>query len=112
MPNDPASTLVRIHVKDRHGIEHHIEVPPDLGLNLMEVCVASALPIHTMCGGLGLCGGCHIYVVSNHQLFHRSAQEEETLDKLHYVAPGSRLACQMKVSDQMDGIHIELAPEH
>ena len=102
--------LVSIRVEDRDGTWHTIEVPGDLGLNVMEACKASDLPMASICGGLGLCGHCHVYILSNHSLSSISDQEEETLDKLTFLKSNSRLSCQIHIDERIDGLKIALAP--
>ena len=102
--------LVSIRVEDRDGNWHTIEVPGDLGLNVMEACKASDLPMESICGGLGICGHCHVYVLSDHDLPTISEQEEETLDKLTFLKSNSRLSCQIHVDHRIDGAKIHMAP--
>jgi ferredoxin len=104
-------SLVRIEVLDREDQSHIIEIPPDIGLNVMEACKASGLPIEGICGGMALCGSCHVFILSDHLLGARSAEEEEMLDKLHVIEDNSRLCCQIRVDERIDGLRIKLAPE-
>ena len=104
------NTIVSIRVEDRDGNFHNIEVPGDLGLNVMEACKASDLPMQSICGGLGICGHCHVYVLSDHTLPLVSEQEEETLDKLTFLKSNSRLSCQIHVDQRIDGLKIHMAP--
>jgi 2Fe-2S ferredoxin len=83
--------LVYIEVLDRDDIIHTLEIPPDIGLNVMEACKANELPILGTCGGMALCGSCHVYVLSDHQLHDKSDEEEEMLDKLYSTEDNSRL---------------------
>ena len=103
--------LVRMEVLDRENLLHVIEVPPDLGLNVMEVCKASGLPIEGICGGIALCGSCHVYILSDHHLGSLSPEEEQMLDKLHVLEANSRLCCQIRVDERINGLRIKLAPE-
>lgn len=107
----PEEDLITIEVIDHDGKHHAIEVPPDLGLNVMEVCKASDLPIVGTCGGMALCGSCHVFVLSDHILSERSDEEEEMLDKLFSTEDNSRLCCQIRVDERIDGLKIQLAPE-
>src|SRR6187401_3614318 len=102
--------LVSLQVLDRDGAWHTIEVPGDLGLNVMEACKASDLPIKSICGGMGICGHCHVYVLTDQILPPISDQEVETLDKLTFIKSNSRLSCQIKVDHRIDGLKIHLAP--
>jgi 2Fe-2S ferredoxin len=103
--------LVRIEVLDRDDKVHTLEIPPDIGLNVMEACKANELPILGTCGGLALCGSCHVYVLSDQPLSDLSDEEEEMLDKLHVTKNNSRLCCQIRVDERIDGLRIKLAPE-
>ena len=106
-----ADPLITLEVIDRDDEHHVIEVPSDLGLNVMEVCKASDLAIEGTCGGMALCGSCHVYILSDHQLGERSDEEEEMLDKLFSTEDNSRLCCQIRVDERIDGLKIKLAPE-
>ncbi|MBP7240379.1 MAG: 2Fe-2S iron-sulfur cluster binding domain-containing protein [Saprospiraceae bacterium] len=103
--------LVHIEVVDRDDQIHHLEIPPDIGLNVMEACKASELPILGTCGGMALCGSCHVYILSDHHLSDKSEEEEEMLDKLFTTQENSRLCCQIRVDDRINGLRIKLAPE-
>jgi ferredoxin len=103
--------LIHIEVLDRDNQVHHLEIPPDLGLNVMEACKANDLPILGTCGGMALCGSCHVYILSDHHLSDKSDEEEDMLDKLHVTEDNSRLCCQIRIDDRIDGLRIKLAPE-
>ena len=102
--------MISIEVIDRQGQSHMIESPVDMGLNLMEVCKIADLPVEGTCGGMALCASCHVYILSDHQLHERSEAEEEMLDKAFFVDESSRLACQIRITEELDGLKIELAP--
>ena len=102
--------LVSIQVLDRDGLWHTIELPDDLGLNVMEACKASDLSMNSICGGMGVCGHCHVYVLTDQILPPISDQEVETLDKLTFIKSNSRLSCQIHVDHRIDGLKIHLAP--
>ncbi len=102
---------VKINVTDREGILHELEAPTDMALNLMEVCKMYELPVLGTCGGMALCASCHCYVTSNHQLNEPTEDEINMLDSAFFVEKNSRLGCQLKISDLMDGLCVTLAPE-
>jgi ferredoxin len=107
---EPRGDIISIEVVDPSGQPHTIEVPDDLGLNVMEACKASDLPMESICGGMGICGHCHVYILSEHTLAPISEQEEETLDKLSFLKPNSRLSCQIHVDHRIDELKIQMAP--
>lgn len=103
--------MIEITVIDREDNKHNIEVPTDMGLNLMEVCKASELPVKGTCGGMALCSTCHVYVLSDTELPELQDAEEDMLDQAFFVEGNSRLGCQLQISDEMDGLVVKLAPE-
>jgi|SRR5690606_31634460 len=104
-------SLVHIEVTDRDGQVHTVSIPSDIGLSVMEACKASGLPILGTCGGMALCGSCHVYVLSDHELEPPSNEEEEMLDQLFSTENYSRLCCQIRADKRVNGLRIVLAPE-
>jgi ferredoxin len=102
--------MIQIIIFDRNGDEHLVSAPTDMNLNLMELCKASELPVEGTCGGMALCASCHVYVESAHELTEMSADEEDMLDQAFFVKPNSRLGCQIKLKDELDGLVVRLAP--
>lgn len=102
--------MIKLQVIDREGVDHDIDVPTDIGLNLMEVMKASGLPVEGTCGGMALCASCHCYIRSEHELSEPSDDELDMLDQALGVEDESRLACQIKISKEIDGLIVELAP--
>lgn len=100
-----------ISVTDREGITHELEAPTDMNMNLMEVCKAHELPVEGTCGGMALCASCQCYVLSDHLLGDRSDDEEAMLAEAFNVRDSSRLGCQIPITEDLVGLHIELAPE-
>ena len=109
--NTPDTGMVHIEVIDHDGHSFPLEIPTDVGLNVMEACKANDLPILGTCGGMALCGSCHVYILSDHVLGDKSDEEEEMLDKLYSTEDNSRLCCQIRVDTRIDGLRIKLAPE-
>lgn len=102
---------IKIKVKDREGMIHELESPTDMNLNIMELCKAYELPVAGTCGGMAMCASCQCYVLSDHKLPEKSDDEEAMLSEAFYVKDSSRLGCQLLLSEEMDGLEIELAPE-
>lgn len=103
-------SMIEITVIDREGLSNHLEVPTDMGLNLMEVCKSYGLPVEGTCGGMALCASCHVYVLSDHKLPEPSPDEENMLDQAFFVKINSRLGCQIKINKEVDGLEVQLAP--
>ena len=103
--------IIKITVKDRNGKSHEFEAPTDMGLNMMELCKSYELPVKGTCGGMALCASCHMYVHSDHELPEPTDDELDMLDSAFFVEDNSRLGCQIKLHDDLDGLEVELAPE-
>ena len=102
---------IHITVVDREGNEHSLDAPTDMGMNLMELCKSYDLPVEGTCGGMALCASCQCYVLSDHQLPEPGDDEIAMLDQAFHVRPNSRLGCQIKLNNEIDGLKVELAPE-
>lgn len=80
-------------------------MPEGINLNLMEVLKASDYDILATCGGMALCATCRIDVESGlEQLAPAENMELDMLDTLPDANPQSRLACQLRVNEQLQGI--------
>ena len=102
--------MIKITVYDREGETHELDAPTDMAMNLMEVCKAHELPVEGTCGGMALCASCHCYVQSDHELPQASDDEEDMLDQAFFVEDNSRLACQIPMTEEMEGLIVKLAP--
>jgi 2Fe-2S ferredoxin len=102
---------INITLIDREGEKHELLAPTDMAMNLMEVCKAYELPVEGTCGGMALCASCQCYVLSDHALEDKSEDEEAMLAEAYNVLPTSRLGCQIHITEALDGLEIELAPE-
>jgi ferredoxin-2, mitochondrial len=103
--------MITVTVFDRFGEAHDLETPTDMNLNLMEVCKMYELPVEGTCGGMALCASCHVYVESDHELTGQSDDELFMLDQTFNVEPNSRLGCQIRIKDNLQGLTVRLAPE-
>lgn len=104
------SGLINITVIDREDQSHILEAPTDMGLNIMELCKAYALPVEGTCGGMALCASCHVYVLNDRPLSEPSEDELAMLDSAFFVHSNSRLGCQLRIREEMDGLEVRLAP--
>jgi len=102
--------MINITVIDREDKPHQLEAPTDMNMNLMEVCKAYELPVEGTCGGMALCSTCHVYIQSDHDLPEASDDEEDMMDQAFFVDDNSRLGCQLRMTDALDGLVVRLAP--
>ena len=102
---------IKVKVIDREGVEHVLDAPTDMNMNLMEVCKAYELPVKGTCGGMAMCASCHCYVESEHELKEASDDEEDMLDQAFFVEDNSRLGCQIFMEPELDGLTVRLADE-
>lgn len=102
--------MINIKVTDREGVQSTIQAPTDMSFNLMEALKANDLPVEGTCGGMALCASCHCYINSDHELKDASDDEEDMLDQAFFVEDNSRLTCQIKISEELEGLDITLAP--
>jgi Ferredoxin len=101
---------IQIAVVDREGEEHVLDAPTDMGMSIMELCKAYELPVEGTCGGMALCASCHVYVLSEHDLNEPTDDELAMLDSAFFVKPNSRLGCQIKIKEALQGLRLQLAP--
>ncbi|MBL7781927.1 MAG: 2Fe-2S iron-sulfur cluster binding domain-containing protein [Saprospiraceae bacterium] len=101
---------IQVNIIDREGSRHELEAPTDMNMSIMELCKSYELPVEGTCGGMALCASCHVYVLSQHELSEPTDDEIAMLDAAFFVKPNSRLGCQLKLKNEMDGLTLELAP--
>jgi len=89
--------------------QYHLEVPVNINLSLMEVLRAGGYPIPGTCGGIALCATCAVDVLrGTENLTPADDQELDMLDTLPETADTTRLACQIRVGREMDGMVIRI----
>ncbi|MEM9546876.1 MAG: 2Fe-2S iron-sulfur cluster-binding protein [Bacteroidota bacterium] len=103
---------ITINITDREGVTHNLLAPTDMAMNLMELCKSYELPVEGTCGGMAMCASCQCYVLSETSLPEKQDEEEAMLSEAFYVKDNSRLGCQIHLTESLDGLHVELAPEY
>ena len=101
---------INIKVIDRNGELHNLKGPIDMNLNVMELLKINELPVEGTCGGMAMCASCHVYVVSDHILPEKTFDEIAMLEESWVMQDNSRLSCQLKLSEQLEGLTIQIAP--
>jgi 2Fe-2S ferredoxin len=101
---------MKIRVTDHDGAEHELEALP--GWRVMEIIRDWELPIKAECGGACSCATCHVYVDDAWfgKLPEKTDEEIDQLAILGDCRPNSRLACQVLMSEELDGLAVKLAP--
>jgi ferredoxin-2, mitochondrial len=102
---------IRIVLIDRQGVSHSLEAPTDMNMNLMELCKSYEFPVQGICGGMAMCASCQIYVHSENMINDKSDDEDAMLSEAFFVKESSRLGCQIQITDKLDGLVFELAPD-
>ncbi len=105
---------VKITIIDREGVSHEVEAPTDMNMNIMELVRAYELaPEGTIgiCGGMAMCASCQCYVLNEVNLPEKSDDEEAMLSEAFNVKENSRLGCQLHITEDLEGLKLELAPE-
>ncbi len=108
------SADISIKITDREGLTHEVLAPTDMNLNIMEVVRMYELaPEGTIgiCGGMAMCASCQCYVLNSVEIPEKGDDEEAMLSEAFNVKPNSRLGCQINITEDLEGLEIELAPE-
>ena len=87
------------------------EVEAERGSTVMENAIRNAVPgIEAECGGACACATCHVYVDEAWRAATGEPEpmEEDMLDFAYDVRPNSRLSCQIRVSDALDGLTVTI----
>ena len=101
--------MAKITYIEHNGKEHTINV--DNGLTVMEGAVQNDIPgIDADCGGSMACATCHVYVKEQwlDKLPQKEDGEEDMLDMAFEPKNNSRLSCQLIVSDELDGLEVNI----
>ncbi len=97
--------MTKITYVSFEGVQRELDVPD--GLSVMEGARRNGIEgIDADCGGACACATCHVYVDEawREKVGGPSPMEEDMLDFGYDVRPNSRLSCQIKVSDELDGL--------
>ena len=105
---------INLIIKDRDGHTHKVIAPTDMAMNLMEVIRSYELAAEGtigVCGGMAMCASCQCYIISEHSLPEMGEEEEAMLSEAFYVKENSRLGCQIAITNNLNGLSFEIAPE-
>ena len=100
--------MVKITFIDRDGVRREVEAP--IGMSVMEIARRHDIDIEGACEGSLACSTCHIIV--DPQWYGRlepaSEEEEDMLDLAFNLTRTSRLGCQIRITEELDGLTVQL----
>ena len=88
--------------------------PTDMNMNVMELIRSYELAEEGtvgVCGGMAMCASCQCYVLNDVLKTERNDDEEAMLSEAYHVKDNSRLGCQIHLTEDLDGLELEIAPE-
>ena len=97
--------MVKITFIDVEGTARTVE--GEVGSTVMETAIKHGVPgIEAECGGACACSTCHVYIEEEWRakVGEPSPMEEDMLDFAYGVQHNSRLSCQIKVTEVLDGL--------
>src|SRR3954470_7390678 len=101
--------MIAITVEDRNGERQHLDIPEGISLSLMEVLKGSDYNILATCGGMALCATCHVQVLEGLDKLPLPGDAElDMLDTLPDAGSDSRLACQLRIGENMNGAIVRI----
>ena len=101
--------MPKITYIENNGKSYTIDVAK--GLSVMEGAIQNNIPgIDADCGGGMACATCHVYVKEDwfNNLKEKEEGEEDMLDLAFEPKKNSRLSCQILVSDELDGLVVDI----
>ncbi len=101
-----------LFVTTRDGTEKAVE--GDAGRTAMEIIRNNGFDeLLALCGGACSCATCHVFVDPDKLalLPPMSEDENDLLDSSSHRKPNSRLSCQIRFKDELDGLRVTIAPE-
>src|SRR6185437_10315537 len=108
-PSISRTAMTKITYVEPDG--ERIEAEGENGSTVMETAILNGVPgIVAECGGACSCATCHVYVDAawTDVVGGPSPMEEDMLDFAFEVKETSRLSCQIKVRDEIDGLGVHV----
>ena len=95
------------------GVSHPLDAEAREYRSLMELIADRLFPNDFgECKGIGRCGTCHVRILNGPQnLLEKAGNESSTLSKITNTDRSSRLACQIRVDESIDGLSVEIITE-
>lgn len=109
LPFSFGEIMVKINFIDHTGATQTVDA--DEGSTVMEAAIRNGVAgILAECGGACACATCHVYVEESwkEKVGDPSPMEEDMLDFAFDVRPTSRLACQIKVTNELEDLSVNV----
>ena len=104
--------MPKLTVITRAGDEKTVEA--ETGISVMEnIPDAGFDELLALCGGSCSCATCHVHVDEDWMdaVGPPNDDEDDLLESSDHKQPNSRLSCQIEMSDDLDGLKVQIAPE-
>lgn len=90
--------------------DKEIVVDAVVGETLLETANKADVPLFGGCGGAGVCGTCHVFIDQAFlkKLNKSTLEELDLIDVLPNGNSNSRLACQVVVTEELDGMTVTI----
>jgi ferredoxin-2, mitochondrial len=97
----------------RHAGDAGVDADVDVGMSLLEAGQNLGMPLEGTCEGQMACSTCHVIVEADwfDKLPRATSDEEDMLDLAAGATRYSRLACQIEITDALDGLTVRIPPE-
>ena len=93
---------------ERDGTRKEVDAP--VGLSVLEIAHRNDIDLEGACEGSLACSTCHIIIETewSDMLIEPTEDEEDMLDLAFGLTKTSRLGCQNKMTDELDGLTVRL----
>ncbi|HEY9164221.1 MAG TPA: ferredoxin family 2Fe-2S iron-sulfur cluster binding protein [Magnetovibrio sp.] len=100
--------MPKITFVDSDGNRKEVDAP--VGLSVLEVAHKNGVDLEGACEGSLACSTCHVVVAQEwfDKLEEASEEEEDMLDLAFGLTHTSRLGCQIKMTDELDGLVVSI----
>ncbi len=101
--------MPRVTFIEHSGKAHSVDAV--VGLSLMRAAIDNNVPgIDADCGGQCACATCHVYVTPEWEgkTGSRTTMEEDMLNFAAVTQDNSRLACQIDITEALDGLVVHM----
>ncbi len=109
--DETEAAFLKMNVKLGSGETIVVDAVPEM--RILDLLRASGVPIKAECGGACVCATCHIRLPEKWLALIPKANEEELhkLDEIPGADDSSRLACQIEMTEELDGLEFEITAD-